>query len=222
MVFYDRAIVVESPGGLVPGVTIEQITHGVSVQRNPALARVFREAGLVELWGMGLRTVIRDLADGGYEPPDIEELHERLRVTVRIPDHDPRRFTPARPRKTAGASGETGARVSNSSEQVSKSDHQVESPSHQVESPSHQVGRLDESALEVLTAVSERDMSRSELLTGLGLTNETRNARRHLDPLLEAGLIEWTVPDRPNSRLQRYRITDAGRARLNSPPGPAE
>ena len=222
VVFYDRAIVVESPGGLVPGVTIEQITHGVSVQRNPALARVFREAGLVELWGMGLRTVIRDLTDGGYEPPDIEELHERLRITVRIPDHDPRYFTPVRPRKTAGASGETGARVSNSSEQVSKSDHQVESPSHQVESPSHQVGRLDESALEVLTAVSERDMSRSELLTGLGLTNETRNARRHLDPLLEAGLIERTVPDRPNSRLQRYRITDAGRARLNSPPGPAE
>ena len=25
---------------------------------------------------------------GGYEPPDIEELHERLRVTVRIPDHN--------------------------------------------------------------------------------------------------------------------------------------
>ena len=69
VVFYDRAIVVESPGGLVPGVTIEQITHGVSVQRNPALARVFREAGLVELWGMGLRTVIQDLTDGGYEPP---------------------------------------------------------------------------------------------------------------------------------------------------------
>ena len=99
--------------------------------------------------------------------------------------------------------------MSKPSEQVSKSDHQVESPSHQV-------GRLDESALEVLTAVSERDMSRSELLTGLGLTNETRNARRHLDPLLEAGLIERTVPDRPNSRLQRYRITDAGRARLAS------
>ncbi|WP_315216260.1 hypothetical protein [Actinomyces dentalis] len=40
--------------------------------------------------------------------------------------------------------------------------------------------------------MSERDLSRSELLAGLGLTNETRNAHRHLDPLLEAGLIEWT------------------------------
>ena len=47
--------------------------------------------------------------------------------------------------------------------------------------------------------MSERDLSRSELLAGLGLTNETRNARRHLDPLLEAGLIEWTVPDRPTA-----------------------
>ena len=76
---------------------------------------------------------------GGYEPPDIEELHERLRVTVRIPDHDPRYFTPARPRKTAGASGETGARVS-------KSDHQVESPSHQVTKSSHQVTKSGGSA----------------------------------------------------------------------------
>ena len=65
-------------------------------------------------------------------------------------------------------------------------------------------------------------MSRSELLAGLGLTNETRNARRHLDPLLEAGLIERTVPDRPNSRLQRYQISDASHTRLNIPPRPAE
>ena len=195
----------------------------VSRLRNPALARVFREAGIMEQWGTGVQRVFEQVAEAGLPEPLIEEIQDRVRVTIYVPSHDP-----ARPPKTAGAGGETGAatntgvRVSKSGEQVSKSDHQVESPSHQVESPSHQVGRLDESALEVLTAVSERDMSRSELLTGLGLTNETRNARRHLDPLLEAGLIEWTVPDRPNSRLQRYRITDAGRARLNSPPGPAE
>ena len=220
--FYDDRIQVDSPGLLLPGMTTDTMRR-VSRLRNPALARVFREAGIMEQWGTGVQRVFEQVAEAGLPEPLIEEIQDRVRVTIYVPSHDP-----ARPPKTAGAGGETGAatntsvRVSKSGEQVSKSDHQVESPSHQVESPSHQVGRFDESALEVLTAVSERDMSRSELLTGLGLANETRNARRHLNPLLEAGLIERTVPDRPNSRLQRYRITDAGRARLNSPLGAAE
>ena len=29
---------------------------------------------------------------------------------------------------------------------------------------------------------------------------------------LEAGLVEMTVPDKPNSRSQRYRLTKAGKA----------
>jgi ATP-dependent DNA helicase RecG len=32
--------------------------------------------------------------------------------------------------------------------------------------------------------------------------------------LLQAGLIEPTLPDKPNSRLQQYRLTDRGRALL--------
>ena len=77
----------------------------------------------------------------------------------------------ARASKTA-VSGETDTRVSKPSEQVSKSDHQVESPSHQVTKSSHQVGRLDESALEVLTAVSERDMSAMCKITKLACVRD--------------------------------------------------
>ena len=57
-------------------------------------------------------------------------------------------------------------------------------------------------------------MTRTDLLSRLGLSNETRNVRRHLEPLIDAGLVERTIPDKPTSRLQRYRITDAGRAYL--------
>ena len=205
--FYDDRIQVDSPGLLLPGMTTDTMRR-VSRLRNPALARVFREAGIMEQWGTGVQRVFEQVAEAGLPEPLIEEVQDRVRVTIYVPSHDP-----ARPPKTAGAGGGTDT-IAGSSVRVSKSGEQVSESDHQVESPSHQVGRFDESALEVLTAVSERDMSRSELLTGLGLANETRNARRHLNPLLEAGLIERTVPDRPNSRLQRYRITDAGRARL--------
>lgn len=38
------------------------------------------------------------------------------------------------------------------------------------------------------------------------------NYKRHIQPHLEAGLLEMTIPEKPNSRLQKYRLTSKGRA----------
>jgi ATP-dependent DNA helicase RecG len=35
-----------------------------------------------------------------------------------------------------------------------------------------------------------------------------------LNPLIEAGLIEMTIPDKPRSNKQEYRLTQKGRALL--------
>jgi ATP-dependent DNA helicase RecG len=41
----------------------------------------------------------------------------------------------------------------------------------------------------------------------------------YLKPVLKRGWIELTIPDKPNSRLQCYRITQAGRKALDSMQG---
>jgi hypothetical protein len=55
------------------------------------------------------------------------------------------------------------------------------------------------------------EMSR-EALQGLLQLQDRKSFRdRYLKPALADGLIEMTIPDKPNSRLQQYRLTDKGR-----------
>jgi len=49
------------------------------------------------------------------------------------------------------------------------------------------------------------EMSREELQNMLGLLDRKSFRERYLKPALEAGLIEMTHPDKPNSKLQKYR-----------------
>ena len=53
-----------------------------------------------------------------------------------------------------------------------------------------------------------------ELMAIVGRADRTKFRNRILKPLLDAGLLEMTVPDKPNSRLQEYRLTGKGRALL--------
>ena len=49
------------------------------------------------------------------------------------------------------------------------------------------------------------EMSREELQSMLGLQDRKSFRERYLKPALEAGMIEMTHPDKPNSKLQKYR-----------------
>jgi Fic family protein len=66
----------------------------------------------------------------------------------------------------------------------------------------------------VIAALKSGKLSVSQLVMALGLRSKTGALKRTINDLLAAGLIEYTIPEKPTSRLQMYRLTSKGRRRL--------
>ena len=46
-----------------------------------------------------------------------------------------------------------------------------------------------------------------EIMDRLGLYNQSRNRQRHIQPLIDMGFLEMTVPENPKAKGQKYRKT---------------
>ncbi|MES2708610.1 MAG: Fic family protein [Verrucomicrobiota bacterium] len=64
----------------------------------------------------------------------------------------------------------------------------------------------------LLRCLGKRTLSALECMKQLGLTHRPTFRRNYLQPALDVGLIQRTLPDKPNSRLQKYRIVSVPRA----------
>jgi hypothetical protein len=62
-----------------------------------------------------------------------------------------------------------------------------------------------------LIGILEGEMDRAQLQSALSLSDRKSFRERYLTPAMDEGLIEMTIPDKPRSRLQKYRLTDKGR-----------
>ena len=195
--FYDDRIQVDSPGLLLPGMTIDTMRR-VSRLRNPALARIFREAGIMEQWGTGVQRVFEQVAEAGLPEPVIEEVQDRVRVTIYVPSHDP---------KHADAHG---SRAPESEEQRSE-EHSHPEHTYTHSNDGRYDGRYD---VVMMRAAARGPVHRNILLEAAGLKPLSQNYTRHVVPLVNRGLLAMTVPDKPRSKAQRYILTDEGRAYL--------
>jgi len=62
----------------------------------------------------------------------------------------------------------------------------------------------------ILHALAEKPLSAGQLVNFLELKTKTGAFKRTVKELLETEFIEYTLPDKPNSRLQKYRLTALG------------
>ena len=184
--FFDNRIEIESPGLLLPGLTVEDIKQGVSQIRNPVIARVFRELELVEQWGSGIPGIYRIAKAENLPEPTFEELAGRIRFTLILPQILP--LTREQSRKGGLESIQVTGQVTG----------QVETWIH-----------------DVLQACLNQPCTSAEIQKVTGIRHRETFQRNYLDRLLSEQILERTIPEKPNSRLQKYRLTEKGRMQIS-------
>ena len=66
------------------------------------------------------------------------------------------------------------------------------------------VTATDTSTVATILAFCAQPKSREEIMSMCGLKNKNHFIKAHLKPLLESGQLRMTIPDKPNSRNQKY------------------
>jgi Fic family protein len=76
----------------------------------------------------------------------------------------------------------------------------------------HKDEYLSDTMISVLKSLEAKSLSRQELFDAIGMKNDFRAFKRNIEPLIADGYVEMTLPGKPSSKLQKYRLTDAGKA----------
>lgn len=79
---YDDRLEITSPGGLLPGVTIERMKEGYSKIRNRALAQAFLYMNMIETWGSGIPKLMESMHEYGLEEPEFIDMEIGLRINL--------------------------------------------------------------------------------------------------------------------------------------------
>jgi len=173
--------------------------------KNPVIGAFFREIHRADELGSGMRKMMRyGKAYGGADPQMIEG--DIFRIVIKVPEfaligeveagdqgvRTEAQSAHGRSKVTGGVTREDGTKLGLSWDQA-----QI----------------LRNCLIEVAI---------TELMALVGRTNRTKFRDQVLKPLIGDGLIEMTIPDKPRSSKQKYRLTDTGRKVLAGMQGGAE
>lgn len=79
---YDDRLEIISPGMLPFAVDLAAIKSGVFHLRNKMIGRIFRELGLIEQWGTGIKRIYSECKKQELIEPDFKELGNFFKVTI--------------------------------------------------------------------------------------------------------------------------------------------
>ncbi len=198
---YTDRIEVISPGSLPKGLTLDGLGR-TSIRRNPLIADLLHRIDFIEKPGTGIRRIRdgareRDCPEPRFEAGRFVTVTFRPNPEVRDVREDCRTIPQATAEVTPQATGRDTIQVAGRST--------IQVAGQGAPQVTGQVG----SEIRLLRAMSG-EMTRRDIQEALGLKNRGHFNNAYLHPALEAGLVEMTIPDKPRSSRQRYRLTPAG------------
>ncbi len=202
MLFSDR-LEVRNPGRLPPPLTLDKLREAHrSVPANPLLAESLYLMDYIERMGTGTLDMIRRCVAHGLPEPEFAVTDGFVTTVWRATASEEPRGGDGRRIPSARAAG-TGPVMH-----------------HRGHAEGHDGGHAREHGGQATTAGKDRALlcacidgpvPGEALLAAGGYAHRTGHFRRCLERLQREGLLEMTVPDKPRSPAQRYRLTEKGR-----------
>jgi len=215
MLFSDR-LEVWNPGTLPPALTLAKLLEPhSSIPGNPLLAEPLYLTKYIERMGTGTRDMIARCQEAGLSDPEFT-LTDGFVATIRRPDGSKlaNKFSGIGTAKNPAGTklgpswDQAGTKLGLSRDQVGTK----QGPSW--DQAGTKLG-LSRDQVEIIRKclVSQPII---EIMKITGRTNRTKFRDQVLRPLLDNGLVEMAIPDKPRSSKQQYRITPKGRAVLEA------
>lgn len=200
--------------------------HFVPFPKNPVLAAFFREIDRADELGSGMRKMmLYGKKYGGADPQLIEG--DVFRMGISVPEFEQvanlggSKTSPAESGRASNAGGteygqngaKTGPRWDQDGTKMGSGWDQDGTKTGAAKDKKN-TGEPETIQREILKYCLE-PQSIVALMRIFGRTNRTKFKTDFLTPLLEQGLLERTIPDRPTSKNQKYRTTEQGKKILH-------
>ena len=210
MLFRDRLEIL-NPGTLPRGWTAANLlrTHD-SKPHNGILATAMQWAGYVEKSGYGTEDIVRKCKAWGLREPEYHPSDVDFRLVLWRKEIDGiSDFT------QGGGVGEVGNKKGVESDAETPVKSGVRGGTSRLHpTPLRGVKSMGEVGLSlherILLFIAESPRKSSEITDFLGVSRVYGNLARRLNTLLDDKLIALTIPGKPRSRLQKYKITAKG------------
>lgn len=210
-------------------ISLERLQEGKAVARryrNRRIGEFLKELDLCEGRATGIPIMIKEMLSNGSPPPVFETDEDRTFFLVVLPVH-PQWKASQKPRTAHNSSDpldsadqatvQDGVEVSvqdgvqvSVQDGVEVSDQGESTDKMQDGSSSH--ASLTKEQLALLKFMAYNEHSKRALMDFMEIKRPASFSAKLLDPLLNAEMVEMTMPEAPRSPQQKYRLTRLGKS----------